>query len=401
MTSPASTTDRAARPRRPWRWPAAVAAMVLVAAIAGLALLNPTSGEPLAPDNPAPDGARALARVLAERGVDVRTRGTFDQVRSDVESAGRPVTVLVARPGLLTGGRTADLGRLVAAGRADLVLVGADNNTLTDLDLPVGARPVGGPRVLEPRCADPVAGRAGPARLGGTGYTRTGSGGSEVGGPPVAEVRSCYPVDGAAGYLALDHPDGRRSTLLGDGAPLTNERFADAGDAALALGVLGRRSVLIWWTPDPLDGAVSGRRPSLTELVPPGVRFAALQLVVVVIVLALWRGRRLGRLVTEPLPVVVRAIETTRGRAQLYRRARARGRAAQVLRAATTRRLALRCGLPRTAAPGAVALAAAGATGRPAQDVLGLLVGHEPPDDPTLVTLALDLQALEEEVRRS
>ena len=38
----------------------------------------------------------------------------------------------------------------------------------------------------------------------------------------------------------------------------------------------------------------------------------------------LWRGRRLGRLVVEPLPVVVQAVESTESRGRLYRRARDR-----------------------------------------------------------------------------
>ena len=116
-------------------------------------------------------------------------------------------------------------------------------------------------------------------------------------------------------------------------------------------------------------------------------------------VVVLWRGRRLGRLVAEPLPVVVRAVETTRGRARLYRRARARGRAARVLRAAAVRRLALRCGLPRTADPGEVAAVVAERTRRAAAEVLALLAGAEPADDPSLVRLARDIDALETEVR--
>jgi hypothetical protein len=374
-----------------------VGALLLVGALVGLLLLRPTSKERLSPDNPAADGARAVARVLAGQGVDGRVRTRYDQVRSDLESAPGRATVLLARPDLLAAGRAADLGRRVTENDADLVLVAAGNDVLTDLDLPVGAGPPAETEVREPRCADPVAARAGSALLGGTAYRPT-----EVGGAPVVARRACYPTGGgAAGYLAVDRTDGRRTTLLGDGAFLTNDRLADAGDAALALGVLGQRPVLVWWTPDPLDGPPSTAPPTAAELLPDGVRFAAWQLAVTVLVVVLWRGRRLGRLATEPLPVVVRAVETARGRAQLYRRARARGRAAQVLRAATVRRLATRCGLPRTASPAAVTDVVAKATGRPAAELIDLLVGADPADDLTLVLLARNLQTLEEEVRRS
>ena len=39
-----------------------------------------------------------------------------------------------------------------------------------------------------------------------------------------------------------------------------------------------------------------------------------------VVLLCLWRGRRLGRLVPEPLPVIVRAVETTKSRGRMYRK---------------------------------------------------------------------------------
>ena len=65
----------------------------------------------------------------------------------------------------------------------------------------------------------------------------------------------------------------------------------------------------------------------------------------------LWRARRLGPLATEPLPVVVRAVETTRSLGRLYRRSGDRGHAAESLRRAARSRLAERLRLGSTARP--------------------------------------------------
>ena len=54
------------------------------------------------------------------------------------------------------------------------------------------------------------------------------------------------------------------------------------------------------------------------------------------VLLALWQARRLGPVVAERLPVVVRAAETVEGRGRLYRARRARDRAAAALRAASS-----------------------------------------------------------------
>ena len=119
-----------------------------------------------------------------------------------------------------------------------------------------------------------------------------------------------------------------------------------------------------------------------------------------VVFLCLWRGRRLGRLVTEPLPVIVRAVETTESRGRMYRKSRDRTRALAVLQLATRRRLAAYLGLPASSPVGSVAAAAAAVSGRSYHDVLDLLDSPAAHDDSSLVELANTLVALEKEVRR-
>ncbi len=101
--------------------------------------------------------------------------------------------------------------------------------------------------------------------------------------------------------------------------------------------------------------------------------------------------------------MVVRASETTEGRARLYRRAKARGRAAEALRRAAAHRLAPALGVPlRSGAPDPDALCAAAADrlpDQPAGDVRALLYGPPPTDDAALLRLADDLDALERQVR--
>jgi len=106
-----------------------------------------------------------------------------------------------------------------------------------------------------------------------------------------------------------------------------------------------------------------------------------------------------GPVVEEPLPVVVRAAEAAEGRARLYRRAGARGRAAQNLRAATLGRLMPLLGQGRAADPVSVTAAVAARAARPAAEVSALLYGAAPADDAALVRLANELDALERMVR--
>ena len=114
---------------------------------------------------------------------------------------------------------------------------------------------------------------------------------------------------------------------------------------------------------------------------------------------AAWRGRRLGALVTERLPVIVRASETTEGHGALYRSRRARDRAAAALRAAMLARIGPAIGLPRDAGPAAVTAALAGRTSLTPDQLTSVLYGQPPGSDQELLELANQLDAVEGEVR--
>ena len=185
--------------------------------------------------------------------------------------------------------------------------------------------------------------------------------------------------------------------MLGQPAVLTNRWAGRGGDGTLALRTLGAHPELVWYLPDPLD--TDSPTVPLLDLVPRWLLPATGLLVVAALVGASWRGRRLGRLVAEPLPVVVRAAETVEGHGRLYASAGAAGRAGDLLRRATLRRLRGWLGLDPRAPVQDVAEQVARLTGRPGPAVHELLAGAAPRDDPALVRLALALDTLEDDVR--
>lgn len=371
---------------RRWRWPMALAALIALVAI-GAALPEPrTSAVALAPDNPSDRGARALAQLLERQGVDV------SYVRASTEATKAAVagtTLLVTGSFLLDDAQVKALVRT----RADLVLLDPDPALLAAVTDAAGVADVGASPTATSRparCADPDAVAAGSIRAAGAGYLARTS---------AATV--CFPAaDPTVGtYLVIDGP--RRVVALGDPSVLTNAELAREGNAALALRMLGRHERLIWYVPSSSDFGEPASGPSLRDLLPPWAGAVGLQLLLVAAAAGVWRGRRLGRLVTEPLPVTVRAAETTRGRGRLYRRSRSYGHAAAALRAGVATRSAARVGLPRSAGAPAVIDALARASGWRTDDVAALLYGPPPTDDPGLEQLARRLDDLESEVHRS
>ncbi|WNB86367.1 DUF4350 domain-containing protein [Cellulomonas sp. ATA003] len=381
-----TTGQRARRRWTRWRWPLGVLLLVILVGLAAALPEPPRSTTALAPDNPQPTGARALAQVLEREGVEIEyVRRSADALAA----AGRGGTLLVTGSALLTF----DQVEALAAVPNDLVLLQPDPSMLfAATEAAEVVAQAAEPGLRDASCEDPDAQAAGAVSVGGGGYRAL---------TDAATV--CYPADqpDEGALLVVDDGD-RRVTALADSSLLTNDRLAEDGNAALTLRLLGRDDRLVWYVPSFDDfGELTGpAAPALSDLVPPWAAVLALQALLVALVAAVWRGRRLGRLVTEPLPVTVRAAETTRGRGRLYRRARAFGHASAALRAGTASRAAARLGLPRSAGAPAVIDALARATGRPSDEVAGLLYGPPPTDDAGLTRLARMLDDLESEVHR-
>jgi len=359
------------------RVPALVGAVLLVAA----AVTALTGGEAetstrLDPANAGPDGTRAVARVLADQGVSVRVARDAGQLEAEPVGAGS--TVVVTSAGDL-GAST--LRRLLDhAEPAHVLLVEPPTAVVDELDEDLSLGRIGSSDRVWAACDDPLLEDLRMAVDDGYGFT--------------GAARSCFGLGPAAVYAVSDGG----VALLGAGSVLTNDQVTREDNAAVALRLLGQEGSLVWYVPDPAD-LEAGDELSLASQLPRWIRPALGLLVAVGIALLVWRGRRLGPLVTEPLPVTVRSIESTHGRGQLYRRADARGHAGQVLLEATRARLAQRLRLPRTGLePHHLVQAAAAATGRPPAEVGALLY---PPFVPTghdreLIALARQLSALEE-----
>ncbi|MFB9315643.1 DUF4350 domain-containing protein, partial [Nocardioides plantarum] len=244
---------------------------------------------------------------------------------------------------------------------------------------------------------------------------RSGSdGAADTDGPIAAD---CAPFDGLA--IAVDDAtrmpvdDGTACfdatlvtsddvVLLGAPQLLTNDQVLRADNAAVALRLLGQQDRVVWYVAS-YDDLVGDDGVDFWSLVPdwtgPGIALLALG----VLALIGWRGRRLGPLATEPLPVVVKAIETTRSRGRLYRRAGDRTHAAEILRAATRDRVRTRLRLGPIVDEAALVRDVARHVDRPEAEVADLLgtFGRRPGTDRDLINLAAALAALEEEVRRS
>jgi hypothetical protein len=374
------------------RWRASRGVLLVVLAIIllglGLAAMAPShSVQRLDPESAGEDGTRALAQILDQRGTPVRvSRQAADAARQ--ATAG--TTLIITRSERLT--RT-DIDRLRTV-EGDLLLVEPSRAVLRELVPGVDTGGGSFEAVAEPECELPAARLAGTVQFGR----------SETYAVPPGGV-GCYLAEETARLVQVR--DGTRTiTVLGSAEPLTNENLTEQGNAALAMNLMGARSEAVWLIPDlPQPGSGSDDE-SIGDLLPFGVKLFFLQLLVAVVLVALWRVRRMGPVVAEALPVVVRSAEAVEGRSRLYRAHHARGSAAEALRAGARERLVPLLGLPRSAADdpesaGEITTAVAQRTTYDEAMVGVALYGPEPADDGQLVGLSDLLDDLERQVRHS
>ncbi|MEY9488236.1 hypothetical protein RKD26_004030 [Streptomyces calvus] len=397
MTTEATRPSTSASPtaRQVWTRTRGVAlALVLltVAAVAIAVIRSDARHGRLDPRSADPYGSRAVAQLLADRGVDTRVVTTLDEAAA---AAAPDTTLLVAVPDLLTPSQQTRLHSAFIGSRGRTVLVSSGSASVERLAPGVTADPATSfDSTLSPDCDLPAARRAGSADTGGIRYSTTHLTADE-----------CYPSQRLSTLLRIPAPSGDGDTvLLGSPDILLNDRLDEHGNASLALQLLGSRPHLVWYLPSPADAPTAsgdGER-DLFDLLPSGWLWGILQLFVAAALAALWRARRLGPLVPEKLPVAIRASETVEGRARLYRKANARDRAAAALRSTTRTRLAPLVGVPvsQAHAPEALLPALSARLQGDGQLLHALLFGPPPGDDAALIRLADQLDALEREVRR-
>lgn len=391
VTTP--TVRQTGRRLRFWIILGAIAIVVVLATIMLTGALG-AAGRDLSPESATPTGSKAVAEVLRHQGVTVTATDTMAATRTAAKDPSRTTIFVVDDGGYLDGERLRELERL----SADLIVLSPGYDALEAVAPEVGlAGSVDG--VLDADCDFGPVQRARTVTGTGTGFRLLDQD---------ADAIQCLASgDGIHSLIRIAHGE-KQVTLVGTRAALTNETVALEGNAAFALGLLGEHENLVWLLPS-IDEAIApgptgepgAQGGTVGDLTPDWVSPVMVLLIITAIAAGFWRGRRLGPLVVENLPVTVRSSETMEGRARLYQKANARSRALDALRVGGLERLAALCGLPRLASVDDIVHAVAAATGRTPSAVAGILRDDDPATERDLLRLSDALRELEDATGRA
>ncbi|WP_309128049.1 DUF4350 domain-containing protein [Microbacterium sp.] len=379
--SPEPTAESTAAPRPRGRRGRILGWLLVVVLLLGIAVLSmrfvataPSLSGPLNPESPSPGGARALAELVRQQGVEVQITRSRADAAASVD--GR-TTLVLTDPYTLTDDAAVDL--LDSAER--VVLLTSSSRMLRLLDLGADA---------------PLSAGALDADCTVAEFARTGSIEPERLFDAAPGVEACF-RDGSGAAALLRFTDAGRSVSLVEGSRLfSNKDLAQDGNAALGLALLAQTDRVVWYVPSFEDSDITGEQSeTLGTLTPDWLTPAIVLLLLAGIAAVCWRARRFGPLVAESLPVTVRASETMHGRAHLTAKAGDSAHAAVAIREGTTLRLSRRLGLSPRASAHEVADSAADRLRVPRGSLHELLAGPSPASDRDLIDLARKLAELE------
>ena len=199
------------------------------------------------------------------------------------------------------------------------------------------------------------------------------------------------------GFVVVRPTGDGQIVSLGSPTVLVNENLGDEDNAALVTALLAPQPgtrVDIVRSP----GGEGVEPQDLSSLMSVGVRLALIQGFLAFLVYAVFRGRRLGRPLSEPQPVLIAGSELVSAVGNLLQQTRNPGRAAEILRADLRRALTDRLGLPPGATPELIADTAAGRTGIDPERVRYAVTDQPVPDEAALLAVARLVDEIREEI---
>lgn len=345
--------------------------LAIVAIVAMLTTIPGPAEVPLDPASTWLDGGAAVANVLEDHGVDVHVVRNADALAdADID---RFTTVLVTSSSAL--GTTTTKRLLDDAAGGQLVVVDPTPAVADLLGIPMVGFSAGEQR--------------GDCAYRGFDELRLSTGG----GNEFQSTWGCF--GGSVGSWVAWKSE--QLVVIGARDLFANDNVLAGDNAAISLALLGEHPDLVWYVPDPTEADGSAAQ-SLDTLIPRWLWPATLLVTLALIGTMIWRGRRFGPVLREPLPVSVKAIETTLDRGRIYRRSRDRTHAVTRLRTGTRSRLQAALHLPAGTDDDQLFAQIAAVSGRDKAEIGQLLSadGRAPADDRDLITLAQELAALEE-----
>lgn len=342
-------------------------------------------------------GAAGYIHLLKARGYDVNVVRNGLTIESALNQAGEDTTVMVS-PDAAVYGRLGRSLQRTKAGRVVLLAPSQQILSAAKVEADRLDRQAAVSTSTRPECSSELTApvREVPASLGATSYEAETA--TTVCFPTVPAVQGVF----RGGLLVFDKPN-QTTIVLGTVHPLTNSYLATKDSAALGLSLVKGTKKIVWIDPKladfqnntPNQQKPSNDMPSQLSWM-NSLKWWALFLIAMV---GLWQGRRLGRIVTEYLPVMVKSSETARGLGRMYSGSKSYERSLELLQSAASVRISKLLGVHPSSTQQDLIAIIAQALGRNETEVSSILC-RKAKSAADLVAGTANLDSLEHQVKR-
>lgn len=211
-------------------------------------------------------------------------------------------------------------------------------------------------------------------------------------------VIQCFRSDSGSLLSIWPATDDPEYILISDRSAFTNANVQSLNNAALALTLYGAHPKAVFYYERPSIQQQSPANAKLWQLLPPWVFWAGVALLFAAFALMIAKGRRLGPLAREPLPVIISASEIEEARASLAREGKHASWAMALIQSRARRKLRRALYLPARASEEELTNTLAAKLNKPTSELHALLYDAEVSTEKELTQRSHKIDQLIQEV---
>lgn len=283
---------------------------------------------PFSPDNPKENGTMALSEVLRNKGTNLQIIDSIE----DTYYASEKDAIVVINPQNIPKDR---LQELEENGYNDIFFMNTYNAQFQDIE------EINSSKLTEIKAQCKTESFNTETKISGS-FLSLKIDEEKISDSDIEyKINKCFPIelDGETSYAYIEKiSDTYKTSYIADPSIFTNKEITKSSNAAVALNLFNKYKNIYWYMPtkaefeDPSNAA-----PPLT---PSWAGQIFLLICIATIFLLLAKGKRLGFVIKENLPVVVKFEETNTGKANLYRKNNDQDYTANILRTYHIQKLA-------------------------------------------------------------
>ncbi|QPK94628.1 hypothetical protein HCQ94_02710 [Actinomyces sp. zg-332] len=300
-----------------------IALLLIIAFIVSMIFNNTKSSTPYAIDNPGKNGTMALSEVLREKSTYIKTINRVSNIKNI--SSKEDSAIVVLNPHMIPDKKLKTIENNKVK---DIIFINTANANLSNIQTTFSSS-------TKPITSDCTLDFLNyKTKISHSLFSLLPKNSSDS--VSNTNLAVCFPIKGKEGtsYALIQKKNANNTlTYISDGSIFTNGQITKEGNAALALNILNKYKTVYWYLPYLEDfSSPEEKQTGVNALLPPGTYQLVILLAIATLFYLSGKSIRLGKVVEEDLPVIVKHEDIIFSKANLYRKSNDQEYTANILR---------------------------------------------------------------------